>query len=473
MRKLIPLLAFVLAALACNFGSTPATDAPGSVETSVAATLTALASSTTVTPAPATVTATAAPGASETPAGPATTETAPSPSATPSEGALATCDIAYVAAGNLFCVAVGGTPQLLASGAGSAIVQISSDGQKLAYQQTVAEGVTELWVINANPAEGAAHLLVSNAQVPNADPANINSVNNFQWLAGTHTLVFDTRFQPTGGPFGPGEYINADLWTVDADTGTVAPVLAANIAGFFRASPDGHTIAISRGLGLDLVNADGSNYRQNVVSFPNIITYSEYTFKPRPQWSADGSFFTVAVPSADPMAADASFAVYKVAVDGTVTPLANQPGNIVFGGSIGAQIAPDGLHLVYSAGQPDGSGDILHMLALLGDAVGDNSFDHQTGPNGLGWSPDSQHYVYAVVPPGGINGYIMGLTDPSPQVLIPNLQAMLDRRWLDADNFIFIGKVGADGWSLYHQTLGFDPTVLVGGLTDHASLARK
>jgi Tol biopolymer transport system component len=469
MRKLIPLLAVVFAAMACNFGSAAPTDAPGILQTSVAGTLTALAPDA-GTPVPPTVTA--GPGASATPAGPVTTETAPSPSATvPPEDTLATCDIAYVDNDNLFCVAVGGSPQLLASGAGLFGPQISSDGQKLAYQVTVSEGVTELWVVNANPAEGAAHLLVSDAEVPNADAANINSVNNFQWLAGTHTLAFDTRYMPTGGPFGPGEYINADLWTVDADTGTIASVLPADSAGFFQVSPDGHTIAISRGQGLDLVNADGTNYRQNVLSFPSIITYSEYIYRPRPQWSADGSLFTIAIPSADPMAADSSFAVYRVSVDGTVTPLANQPGNLVFGGSISPQIAPDGQHLVYSVGQADGSGDILHMLTLV--PTTDNLFDLRTGPIGLGWSPDSQHYVYAVIPPGGANGFIIGTSDATGNVLISDLNAIRSLRWLDGSNLIFIGQVGADGWSLYHQTLGADPVLLVGGLTDRADLAGK
>jgi hypothetical protein len=472
MRKLIPILAIVLAALACNFGSASPTEAPGVLETSVAATLTALAPAT-VTPAPNPATVTAAPAVSETPAGPATTETAPAPTATLPTAGLTTCNIAYIDFDNLFCVEFGGQPQFLASGNGLFGAQLSSDGQKVAYQVTVAEGVTELWVVNANPLEGPAHPLVSDAEAPNADAANINSVNNFQWLNGTHTLVFDTRYKPAGGPFGPGEYINADLWTVDADTGVVAAVLPANTAGYFLASPDGFTIAISRGQGLDLVESDGSNYRQNVVNFPSIITYSEYIFRPRPQWSAEGTYFTVAVPSADPMAADSTFAVYRVSVDGTVEPLANLPGNIVFGGSIGAQIAPDGLHLVYSVGQPDGSGDVLHMLSMPGDSVGDNAFDHQTGPIGLGWSPDSLHYVYAVIPSGGINGYIMGPADPGPQVLIPNLQVVSGFRWLDADNLVFIGRLGADGWSLYHQTLGFAPTLLVGALTDSASLARK
>ena len=111
-RKLVPLFALILAALACNFGSGAPTEAPGAVETGVAATFTGLAPATS-TPAPATVTAAASP----TPPPAAATDTAPAPSATvpatPADAA-ATCSIAYVDNNNLLCVALGGTPQLLA-----------------------------------------------------------------------------------------------------------------------------------------------------------------------------------------------------------------------------------------------------------------------------------------------------------------------------------------------------------------------
>src|SRR4029079_995553 len=102
MRRLFVLLvtivALALAALACNFGSTPPTDAPIDPATSVAATLTSLAPATGTSVSVTTVTAAAA--AAEPPAGRATTETAPSPSDTPSVGALATCNMAYVDNGN-------------------------------------------------------------------------------------------------------------------------------------------------------------------------------------------------------------------------------------------------------------------------------------------------------------------------------------------------------------------------------------
>ena len=474
MRKLIALGALALAALACNLGSAPPTNAPDSLATSAAATLTALAPTTATQPAEPSGTAPAEPAATDTPPAEASpTAGGPTETAIPATPAPNACGIAYADSGSLYCLDSGGSPQVLATGASLFNPRLSTDGLLVAYQVVVSEGVTELWVANSDPAAGAPHLLAGNAQTPNADPANINSPNNVQWLPGTHTLVFDTRFMPTGGPFGPGEYISADLWTVYADTSAVSTLLPAGGAGFFAASPNGHTIAVSRGTGLDLVEVDGSNLRQNVVTFPSIITYSEYTFKPRPQWSADGSFFTIAIPSADPLAADSSLAIKRVAVDGAVTLLGFQPGNAVFGGSIRPQIAPDGQHLVYSAGKPDNTGDILHMLTLLGDAVGDNSFDTQVQPIGWGWAPDSQHYIYTISPPNGAAALLMGLTDPSPQVLISNLDAIRDMRWLDGSSFIFIGKVGGSDWSLYRQALDAAPQLLVASLHAETILAQS
>src|SRR5438270_751052 len=79
------------------------------------------------------------------------------------------------------------------------------------------DSVGQLWV--ASTAEGGEppHVLVGQEQLPSADGSQINSPNHVQWLAGTHSLIFDTSYMPSGGAAGPGEYINADLWRVDAD----------------------------------------------------------------------------------------------------------------------------------------------------------------------------------------------------------------------------------------------------------------
>ncbi len=484
-RSLIPLILLALGALACSLtGSGAPTNAPNSLATSAAATLTALAApafSATPSPAPA---VTQAPAASSTAA--ATTSAAATAAATvavttaatvaaPATVAPAGCKLAYANADALFCLPDSGTPQTLATGSGLFGPALSPDGALIAYQVVITDGVTQLWVAAVAEGGPAPHVLVGQDQIPSTDgrSAQINSPNHYQWLAGTHTLVFDTRYMPTGGAGGPGEYINADLWTVYVDTGALSALLSAGQAGAFAASPNGNTIAVARGTGLDLINVDGSNHRQNVVTFPAITTYSEYTFKPKPQWSADGSYFTVAIPSADPMAADSSVAFYKVGADGAVTPRGTTPGNFVFGGGIQSQIAPDGAHAVFSRGDSSGGPEALHLLTLQAGAPGDNVFATQTGAVGWGWSPDAAVYAYTVVPSGGAGkGYATGPGAEAPHVFADDLTALKDLRWVNGNTVVFLGQIGGSAWSLYRQTTGGDPAAvqtLLLGLTDQAS----
>jgi Tol biopolymer transport system component len=371
--------------------------------------------------------------------------------------------------GNVYCLGADGAPSVVASGNQPTDPRIAPDGTLVAYQLVVAEGVTQLWVVSA--AGGEPRLLVGQDQLP-SDGTVTNSVQRYEWLAGTHTLLFDTRYIPAGGPFGPGEYINADLWTVNADTGALAPVLPAGAAGSFGASPDGQTVAISRGTGLDLVNADGSNYRQNVISFPSILTYSEYTYKPTPQWSADGTFFNVSIPSPDPMAADARTDLYRVGVDGIVQPLTSLPVNTVFGGNVNPPLfAPNGRFVMYSLGQPDGTGEVLHLLELLPEGgVGERTMGPTLFLRGYGWSPDSSYFAYSVTPDGAPGqGYVTGTAVESVQPWANGLTVVRALEWENATTLVFLGNIGPrDTWSLYRQVLGAEPVLLASGLADQA-----
>ena len=487
LRRLVPLCLLTLTALACSLtGSGAPTSAPNTLATSAAATLTALA----VSPGAASATPAAA-SPSETPgAAPSVTAAATTAPATaaPSEAATAGataaasetpaaagCKLAYADGDTLYCLPNSGTPQTLATGPGLSGPALSPDGTLIAYSIVITEGVTQLWVASVSEGGEAPHLLVGQDQLPSADGSQINSPNHYQWLAGTHTLVFDTRFIPTGGPTGPGEYIHGDLWTVFADTGALSTLLpGSDESAIFAASPNGHTIAVSRGTGIDLIDVDGSNHHQNVVTFPTIVTYSEYTFKPRPQWSADGSFFTVAVPSHDPMAADSSVALYRVTAAGAATPYGTVPGNFVFGGGIQMQIAPDGAHAAFSRGDPAGGPESLHMLAIQSDALGDEVFDTQSGAVGWGWSPDSDVYVYSVVPTtdGGGKAYATGPGVESPHAFAEDLTALRDLHWVDGNTVVFLAQIGGGPWTLYRTITGGEPgaiQTLVLGLTDHAT----
>jgi hypothetical protein len=458
VRRSAPLLALALAVLACSLvGPGQPTEIPGALETSAAATLTALAP--TVPPATDTVDA---PPATE-------TATVVPPTETP---APYVCVVVYsdfaldTGAGNITCLGGDGSPRVLASGNRPFGPLLSSDGTLVAYQVEVSEGVSQLWVVSS--AGGDARLLVGADQVPNPDATLVNSPGHFEWLADTHTLAFDTRYFVTTGPVGPGEYINRDLWTVDAASGAINPVLPAGSAGAFSTGPDGHTIAISRGEGLDLVNADGSNYRQNVIVFPSIITYSEYVYKPLPQWAADGTFFSVSIPSADPMAADVTTALYRVAVDGTVTPLGTVAANTVFGGAIApVRFSPSGQFGVYSLGMADGSGDVMHVLEFLaGGGIGDRAEGPVPGRQGWGWSPDSAFFAYSIFPDGATGQlFVTGTTAESVQPLAAGLNALRDLEWENGNTVVFLGIVGGgDVWSLYRQSVGSEPVLLAGGL---------
>jgi len=488
LRRYFPLLALILAALACNAvggGNGQPTEAVRNVATSAAETATALVTT------PATPTEEGAPSAtpegaaSATPEGAATAEptTDGPPSAEPTAGPAApTCAVTYtdfvldlvnpVNIGNVYCLGADGTPQVLASGNRPYSPSLSPDGTLIAYQVVVGEGITQLWIVSA--AGGDARLLVGQDQLPSADGSVINSPQSYEWLAGTHTLVFDTRYLPIGGPFGPGEYINADLWTVNADTNVVTTLLGPGAAGRFSVSPDGQTIAIARPEGLDLLNADGSNYRQNVISFPAILTYSEYAYKPFPQWMADGLFFEVSIPSPDPLAADAHADLYRIGVDGVVQALTTIPANVVFGGAVTPPLfSPNGQFVFYSVGLPDGTGEVLHQLEFLAEGgVGERSLGPTLGLSGWGWSPDSVYFAYSVTPEGAPGqGYVTGTAAESVQPFANGLTFMRTFEWENGTTLLFIGKIGPSAtWSLYRQTLGSEPVLLAGGLTNQATL---
>lgn len=489
LRRYLPLaglMALALAALACatlSGDSGQPTEIVGNVSTAAAETATALVITTepptgeaptsepTVEGAPS---ATPDGGAAPTPEGPTAEPTLP---------AGPTCAVAYAdftylseaplsSTGNVYCLGADGTPQVLATGNQPYDPRISPDGTLIAFQLVVGEGITQLWVVSA--AGGDARLLVGQDHLPAGGAAVVKSPKTFQWLAGTHTLVFDSRYIPVGGPFGPGEYINSDLWTVNADTGAVAALLPDGAAGDFRVSPDGQTIAVARPTGLDLVNADGSNYRQNVITFPAILTYSEYAYKPPVQWSADGTFFNVSILSPDPMAADARADLYRVGVDGIVTPLTSVTANLLFGGMVTpAQFSPNGQFAFYSVGMPDGTGDVLHQLEFLpAGGVAERSMGPTLFLQGGYWSPDSTYFAYTVTPLGAPGqGYVTGTTAESVQTFANGVTALRALEWENGTTMVYLAKIGAsETWGLYRQTLGSEPVLLASGLGLQASM---
>src|SRR5258708_2410292 len=246
LRRIAPLLLLAMGALACSLSGTAApTRPPNALPPGGPPTLPARAPKI-ITPPPAPTTAVPqAPAASSPPAAAASATSAasvapvtPAATAAASTTAAATeaatavgataaptalvsagCKLAYADANTLYCLPDSGTPQTLATGSGLFGPALSPDGSLIAYQVVITDGVTQLWVASVAEGGEAPHVLVGQDQLPSGDGSQINSPSHYAWLAGSHTLVFDTRYLPTSGPGGPAEYINADLWKVDADSG--------------------------------------------------------------------------------------------------------------------------------------------------------------------------------------------------------------------------------------------------------------
>jgi hypothetical protein len=174
------------------------------------------------------------------------------------------------------------------------------------------------------------------------------------------------------------------------------------------------------------------------------------------------------------MAVDASTALYRVAVDGTVTPLGTLPVNTVFGGAINPpQFSDNGQSAVYSQGMADGSGDVMHTLHFLPEGgFGDVAVGPDQGRQGWGWSPDSALFAYTLFP-DGVNGQLFAASTTVEAVtpLAGGLTALRDLEWEHDNTVVFLAIIGGgDVWSLYRQTVGSEPVLLAGGLGLGASM---
>ena len=404
------------------------------------------------TPVPVVPTLTSAPASQPTAAPTALPSETPAAAPTTSPPGFA-CAFAYSNDTQLYCLGEGGAPIPIADASTQGTVSdplISPDGAWVAYLVNMLDGTSQLWAVDVSGLTGndglnqPRRLLVGPDQISSGQPEVINSPMSPQWQAGTHTLFFSTRFTQHGGNQGPGEYVNADLWKVDADTGAVTNILARQSAGRFALSPDGQFLALSNPQSIALARSDGVDFRL-LLEFPFIVTYSEYAYKPAAAWSPDSAFFNVAIPSADPMAADASATLYRMHVDGKVETLMTLTGNFLFGGQPPITFSPNGRFAVYGQFNQATQAADLHLLTL--EAQSDTVIGQANGLNGLAWSPDSNHYVYGVAPAGG--GFVAGLEGP-PQAFAPGME-VIGAAWADDLGFYFYGIVDGQ-WGLYFSS---------------------
>jgi hypothetical protein len=417
----------LVAALACDLAPT-STAEPKDVEDAVSATLTAMAGS-------------EAPMATDT--------TAPAPTTPAPAGAASVLRIVYTDGGNVW-ILDGANPALqLTAGGLVEDVRISDDGLKVAFtRRPAADSPVELRSVN-HDGTGETTLLTP-AQFDALYPlggALHNDISLFDFVPGTHDLLFNTR-----GTFeGPGLAKHNNVLVVNTDSGVLDELLAPEFGGDFTPSPDGTQLAIVRPNEVDLINVDGSNHRVGLVGFTPIITYSEYQFYPIPVWLEDSSAFGLVIPSSDPLNPPYTGVVWEVpAGAGTASAHPAISGRFFLFGGHERLLAPDLGHVAFV--RETATPNIEDLFVAAADGTGEALVT--TGAiQWEGWAPDAVHFVYSLGGPMNLQVATIGGAS------LP-LAVGTDLSWINATEYLFLsGAMG--GWTLQKGTLGGGSAPLV------------
>jgi hypothetical protein len=331
---------------------------------------------------------------------------------------------------------------------------LSDDGQVVAFVTLSMDWVfTGLW---AAQTDGSSVQRLVDAPTMNAfksDPGALEALPYYmEFIPGTHTLAFNTRLTYEG----PGLAIQDDLRLLDMDTGLLSTFLDVGQAGMFYYSPDGSQIALSTPTSISLINADGTNRRDDVLTYPAISTYSEYQWYSFPRWWPDGSQLDVVIPSPDMLAPGATMTVWNIPTDGTPPFfLGTYTTNMAVFDS-DRYISPDMSRVAYLQQVPPAENNIwdLHIAELNGAsnvvfATGNLRF--------VSWSPESGWFVYTEnqdYKVAQVGDGVWPLADH------PTARGM---QWIDEDNFIYLS--GSSGsWDLRMGSFNF-PSIQIGTST--------
>ncbi|MBN2086243.1 MAG: hypothetical protein JW748_13570 [Anaerolineales bacterium] len=365
--------------------------------------------------------------------------------------------VAFISGGSPWLVAPPAPAYALSAQTGVDSVDISDDGQMVAYvRHTSFDQPGELRVVNWDGSGDRA--LLTSAQVGALEPlpagAAFIDLYQVKWIPGTHNLFVNTKIQYEG----PGLGRSDDLFLINAETGVLTNIFTPGNAGEIWPSPDGAKMVISRSTYLSLANIDGSGVIPNVVTFPSIITYSEYQYYPEPVWAADSSRFGVVIASEDPLAAATTGSIWLVnASTGAATLAATMNGNFFFPHAV---LSPTLTHVGYVVPTADPAVRESHVSTLDG-SFGLHLADGNTGVDTF--SPDGQYFSYYVG--SGTADWIGSLGGGT--FLVPGGAMRLT--WYNNTHFVYASGTTA-AWTIKMGDTGGASTVIATPSGDRTSI---
>jgi hypothetical protein len=275
------------------------------------------------------------------------------------------------------------------------------------------------------------------------------------FIPGTHTLLFNSRavFE------GPGLAKFDDLFSLDVESGALTPLLPAGSGGDFWFSPDASRLALVRPGSIGVIGVDGSNPVLQSLTFPPVITYSEYAYYPLPVWSPDSSLLRVAVPDHDPFAPSPGGAVWNIPAGGeSPVRLREISGDLFRPQAAAPLISPD---LAWLAFTRETTSPGVSELIILSLADGAETVYDRGAIQWMGWAPDSRRFIYSR--PGGAS-LQLGELGSEPSVL----PAGTGLQWLEGATYLFLS--GAPGsWSIVLGRLDAPAIPLVSPAGDFVS----
>jgi hypothetical protein len=193
---------------------------------------------------------------------------------------------------------------------------------------------------------------------------------------------------------------------------------------------------------INLVNADGSDPRDALVTFPSVLTYSEVPFYPPPTWSPDSTFFLVAIPSLDPLAPDASITVWRIPVDGSPAKILFTINTSFFLSGL-PFFSPDLSQVAYlqQIGDPDEPWFNLHIIRV---ETSQDIVYHEGPLDYFSWIPETDTFAFV----SGDPVLILGRLGEDPQLTdLPWGNFLV---WVDSESYLTVERSQDDQESLVY-----------------------
>ncbi|HEX6304906.1 MAG TPA: hypothetical protein VFZ76_11995 [Anaerolineales bacterium] len=219
-------------------------------------------------------------------------------------------------------------------------VTVSDDGQIIAFTRgswvgDVLDGYEQfaLWVMNrdgGNPRE----LISAQDLRQRINPSERDSSNFYQlgWVPQSHQLIFSgTKYIVQGE--GLSHAVPQGAYLVDTDKGSVTVLAEAAENLRFLPSPDGKQIALMSPSDVGFINADGSNKRQDVLTYEEVgLTGPLF---PTGAWTMDSHAFVMTGSFGMDPGYNINFTIWRIPMDGSspgalATVTGSHPGSVTF-----------------------------------------------------------------------------------------------------------------------------------------------